>query len=121
MDATFSGLGTPVDVLTARLVGWLAFWAVAPHFSHAVCYLELLLPVVACAVRLTVRRFRGVESLVCVLGCLRRENQRGARTARFSCVFGARCCVVFAVVLFFCYRGCVPGWLPGCRGACFLN
>ena len=33
MDATFSGLGTPVDVLTARLVGWLAFWAVGPHFS----------------------------------------------------------------------------------------
>lgn len=32
MDATFSGLGTPVDVLTARLVGWLALWAVAPHF-----------------------------------------------------------------------------------------
>lgn len=32
MDATFSGLGTPVDVLTARLVGWLAFRAVAPHF-----------------------------------------------------------------------------------------
>lgn len=58
MDATFSGLGTPVDVLTARLVGWLAFWAVAPHFSHAVRYLELLLPVVACPVRCAVRRFK---------------------------------------------------------------
>lgn len=58
MDATFSGLGTPVDVLTARLVGWLAFRAVAPHFSRAVCYLELLLPVVACAVRFAVRRFK---------------------------------------------------------------
>ena len=56
MDATFSGLGTPVDVLTARLVGWLAFRAVAPHFSHAVCYLVLLLPVVACAVRFSVWR-----------------------------------------------------------------
>lgn len=32
---------------------------------------------------------RGVESLACVLGCLRRENQRGARTARFSLVFGS--------------------------------
>lgn len=31
---------------------------------------------------------RGVESPVRVLGCLRRENQRGARTARFSWVFG---------------------------------
>ena len=59
MDATFSGLGTPVDVLTARLVGWLAFRAVAPHFSHAVRYLELLRHAVACAVRLTVRRSRG--------------------------------------------------------------
>jgi len=59
MDATFRGLGTPVEVLTARLVGWLAFWAVAPHFSHAVCYLVLLLPVVACAVRFAVRRFKG--------------------------------------------------------------
>ena len=59
MDATFSGLGTLVDVLTARLVGWLAFRAVAPHFSHAVCYLVLLLPVVACAVRFAVRRFKG--------------------------------------------------------------
>lgn len=43
----------------ARLVGWLAFWAVAPHFSCTVCYLELLLPVVACAVRFAVRRFKG--------------------------------------------------------------
>lgn len=42
----------------ARLVGWLAFRAVAPHFSHAVCYLVLLLPVVACAVRFAVRRFK---------------------------------------------------------------
>lgn len=40
----------------ARLVGWVAFWAVAPHFSHAVRYLELLPPVVACAVRFAVRR-----------------------------------------------------------------
>lgn len=57
MDATFSGLGTPVDVLTARLVGWLAFWAVAPHFC-AVRYMALLRPVVACAVRFAVRRFK---------------------------------------------------------------
>lgn len=42
----------------ARLVGWMAFWAVAPHFSCAVRYLELLLPVVACAVRFAVRRFK---------------------------------------------------------------
>lgn len=59
MDATFSGLGTPVDVLTARLVGRLALRAVAPHFSHAVCYLVLLRHAVACAVRLTVRRSKG--------------------------------------------------------------
>lgn len=32
---------------------------------------------------------RGVESLACALGCLRRENQRGARTARFSWAFGS--------------------------------
>lgn len=44
----------------ARLVGWLALWAVAPHFSHAVRYLELLRPVVACAVRFAVRRFEGL-------------------------------------------------------------
>ena len=43
----------------ARLVGWLAFRAVAPHFSHAVCYLVLLLPVVACAVRFAVQRSKG--------------------------------------------------------------
>ena len=43
----------------ARLVGWLAFRAVAPHFSCVVCYLELLRPVVACAVRFAVRRFEG--------------------------------------------------------------
>lgn len=43
----------------ARLVGWLAFWAVAPHFSCVVCYLALLRPVVACAVRFAVRRFEG--------------------------------------------------------------
>ena len=30
-----------------------------------------------------------VEGLVCTLGRLRRENQRGARTARFSRVFGS--------------------------------
>ena len=44
---------------------------------------------------------RGVEALVCVLGRLRRENQRGARTGRFSWVFGrygGR--VVFVMVLF---------------------
>ena len=43
----------------ARLAGWLAFRAVAPHFSHAVCYLELLLHAVACAVRFAVRRSKG--------------------------------------------------------------
>ena len=32
---------------------------------------------------------RGVETLVRALGCLRRENQRGARTARFSWAFGS--------------------------------
>lgn len=32
---------------------------------------------------------RGFEGLVCALGCLRRENQRGARTARFSWAFGS--------------------------------
>lgn len=30
-----------------------------------------------------------VEGLVCALGRLHRENQRGARTARFSRVFGS--------------------------------
>lgn len=32
---------------------------------------------------------RGVETLVRALGYLRRENQRGARTARFSWAFGS--------------------------------
>lgn len=32
---------------------------------------------------------RGVEGLVCVLGRLRRASPRGARTARFSWVFGS--------------------------------
>ena len=32
---------------------------------------------------------RGVESLVCALGCLRRASPRGARTARFSWAFGS--------------------------------
>lgn len=47
----------------ARLVGWLAFRAVAPHFSHAVCYLALLRHAVACSVRLTARRFEGLLAL----------------------------------------------------------
>lgn len=42
----------------ARLAGWLAFRAVAPHFSCAVRYLGLLRPVVACAVRFSVRCFK---------------------------------------------------------------
>lgn len=33
---------------------------------------------------------RGVESLVCVLGRLRRESPRGARTGRFTLVSGSR-------------------------------
>ena len=74
MDATFSGLGTPVDVLTARLVGWLAFWAVAPHFSHAVRYLELLRHAVACAPDSLRGVLRGFWRWVRVLGRLRRES-----------------------------------------------
>lgn len=44
----------------ARLVGRLALRAVAPHFSYAMRYLELLRPVVVCAVRPTLRRFEGL-------------------------------------------------------------
>lgn len=88
---------------------WCAIW-------HC-CALWLLAPSGSlCGV------LRGVEGLVCVLGRLRRENQRGARTVRLlGGVWCVRCCVVFVMVLFCCYRGCVPGLLPGCRGACFLN
>lgn len=43
----------------ARLAGWLTFRAVAPHFSRAVRYLELLRHAVACAVRFAVRRSKG--------------------------------------------------------------
>lgn len=45
---------------------------------------------------------RGVEGLVCVLGCLRRENQRGARTVRLLGAFG-----VYGVAWFlrWCYCG----------------
>ena len=53
----FSPCGARVSWV-ARLVGWLAFRAVAPHFSCTVCYLELLLHAVACAVRFAVRRFK---------------------------------------------------------------
>lgn len=74
MDATFSGLGTPVDVLTARLAGRLAFRAVAPHFSLAVCYLELLRPVVACAPDSLRGVLRGFWRWVRVLGHLLRES-----------------------------------------------
>ena len=87
-------------------MGWLAFRAVAPHFSHAVCYLVLLLPVVACAPGSLCGVLRGVETLVCALGCLRRASPRGARTARFSWVFGS-------------YGGRVA-WRSFCGGAIFL-
>lgn len=72
----------------ARLVGWLAFRAVAPHFSCVARYLALLLPVVACAPGSLCGVLGDVESLACVLGRFRRESPRGARTARFSWVFG---------------------------------
>lgn len=57
--------------------------------------------------------------LACALGCLRRENQRGARTARFSWAFGSyggRAVLRgFCGGAIFCYRGCAPGWLRGAR------
>ena len=63
--------------------------AVGPHFSCMLCLLAL-----SCLCSLAPSGslcgvLRGVESLSCVLGCLRRENQRGARTARFSWAFGS--------------------------------
>ena len=55
------------------------------------------------------------------LGRLRRASPREARTARFSWAFGSyggRAVLRgFCGGAIFCYRGCVPGWLPGCRGA----
>lgn len=59
-------------IFLARCVIWhcCALWLLAPSGS-------------LCGV------LRGVEGLVCVLGRLRRENQRGARTVRFSWVFGS--------------------------------
>lgn len=68
---------------------------------------------------------RGVEALVrCWVVCVAQAREGRVQRVSRGCLGAmvvARCCVVFAVVLFFCYRGCVPGWLPGCRGACFLN
>jgi hypothetical protein len=58
----------------ARLVGWLAFWAVAPHFSHVVRYLELLRHAVACAPGSLRGVLRGFWCWVRVLGRLRRES-----------------------------------------------
>lgn len=58
---------------------------------------RLALIFLACRVRLRCRVcsslcgvLRGVESLVCVLGCLRCESLRGARTGRFTLVSGSR-------------------------------
>ena len=45
---------------------------------------------------------RGVETLVCALGHLRRASPREARTGRFSCVFGERCCAGFVAVILWC-------------------
>lgn len=111
--------------------GWRAWW-VGWRFGRLLrifltrcaiwncCAMRLLAPSGSlCGV------LRGVESTVCALGCLRRASPREVRAARFLYVLWsrgvARCCVVFAVVLFFCYRGCALGCLLGCRGACFLN
>lgn len=63
---------------------------------------------------------RGVEGLVCVLGRLRRENQRGARTVRLLGAFG-----VYGVAWFlrWCYFSVIVAVsLVGCpvAGARFL-
>ena len=58
MDAAFSGLGTPVDVLTARLVGWLAFWAVAPHFFSRGALSGIVAPCGCLRSRFSARRFK---------------------------------------------------------------
>ncbi len=94
--------------------------AVGPHFSCAVRYLGLLRPVVACALGSLCGVLRGVESLACVLGCLRRENQRGARTARFLYVLWSLGVAWFLRWRYFSVIVAVP--LVGCpvTGARFL-
>lgn len=77
-----------------RVPGWRA-WRVGWRFGRLLriflvwcaiwhcCALWLLAPSGSlCGV------LRGVEGLVCVLGRLRRENQRGARTVRLLGAFG---------------------------------
>lgn len=68
---------------------------------------------------------RGVESLVCVLGCLRRASPRGARAARFLYVLWS-CGVArflwwryFVVIVDVPLVGCpVVGRLFSCRLDC---
>lgn len=100
--------GRLLRIFLARCVIWNCYslWLLAPSGS-------------LCGV------LRGVESLVCALvvcGAQAREG-RVQRVSRglLGAMVVARCCVVFAVVLFFCYRGCALGCLLGCRGARFLN
>lgn len=50
-----------------------------------------------------------------------RKPARGACSVVSVRVVVARCCAVFAAVIFCCYRGCAPGWLRGafsCRVDC---
>jgi len=103
----------------ARLVGWLALRAVAPHFSCVVRRLALLLPVVACAPGSLCGVLRGVETLVRVLGRLRRASPREARTARFLYVLWS---LGVAWFLWWCYFVVIVAVsLVGCGAHVFLS
>lgn len=63
--------------------------AVGPHFSCMSCPLALARLWLLAPSGSPCGVLRGVESLACVLGCLRRASPRGARTASFSWAFGS--------------------------------
>ena len=63
---------------------------------------------------------RGVESLVCVLGCLRRASPRGARAARFLYVLWSRGVARFLWWRYFLLSWMRPWLVARLWGACFL-
>lgn len=74
--------------------------AVGPHFSCMSCPLALARLWLLAPSGSLCGVLRGVESPVCVLGCLRRASPRGARTARFLYVLWS---LGVAWFLWWCY------------------
>lgn len=107
--------------------GWRAWWVgwrfgrlLRIFLARRVCsHCRVCVRLCSC---FAVWRFEGALRVLCACWVVCGAQAREGRVQRVSdSVWGERCCAVFVVVIFCCYRGCVPGWLPGCRGACFLN